>query len=130
MTPHELLAIIDKHDRWLARRTGGARACLAMADLRGMYLARTNLRKIKLAGAILTNCDLKQSDLSEADLFAADLIAADLTGCNLERADLRGAHLRGARLRNANLREADLRGGALLDHKGGTSVSFQRSDLR
>ena len=43
MTPHELVAILDKHERWLAKKPGGVRANLAMIDLQGMHLAGSTL---------------------------------------------------------------------------------------
>jgi hypothetical protein len=51
MTPHELVAILDKHERWLAKKPGGIRANLAMIDLQGMHLAGSTLESCKLSGA-------------------------------------------------------------------------------
>src|SRR3954447_26152020 len=58
MTPHEILSILDKHERWLGKRQGGVRANLAMEDLRGLHLASVVLRHSKLSGTVMSGCDL------------------------------------------------------------------------
>ena len=67
MTPHELVAILDKHERWLAKKPGGVRANLAMIDLQGMHLAGSTLKSCKLSGAIMTGCDMTKANLSYSE---------------------------------------------------------------
>lgn len=52
------------------------------------WFIATNLSKIDLSGADLTNAILTRATLNKAYL-----VSADLTGAYLEKADLTGAHL-------------------------------------
>ena len=69
----ELLAILEKHKKWLSSQDGGERANLSEANLRG--------------------ADLREANLSEANLRGADLRRANLSWADLRGADLRGANL-------------------------------------
>ena len=73
MTPHELVAVLEKHERWLKNKSGGSRANLTMANMEGSNLSGVNLAQGKLSGANLSHCDLSNANLSTADLFAAHL---------------------------------------------------------
>ena len=122
-TAEELAEILGKHGKWLRSETGGKRANLSGADLRGAGLSGANLRGANLSGAYLrgaglSGANLREADLSgaclhEADLSGAGLSGADLSGACLHEADLREADLSGANLRGAYLRGADLRGAGL-----------------
>ena len=108
MTKEELLAIIEKHKKWLNGEPDGVRA-----DLSGAYLSEANLSEADLSKANLSEADLSKANLSEANLSEADLSGAYLSDVNLSWADLRGAnlseaYLSGANLSGANLSEADL----------------------
>lgn len=83
MTQSELLEILERHRKWLAKESDGRPADLHGADLRGADLCYTNL---------------SEADLHEVNLRGADLSEANLHGANLTGADLRGADLRGADL--------------------------------
>ena len=83
MNPQELKTVLDKHQKWLNRDSGGARA---------------NLFRANLSGADLSGANLFRADLSEADLSGANLSEADLSGANLFRANLFRANLSGADL--------------------------------
>ena len=83
------------------RHTGGRRADLTGANLRGADLTDANLR-----GADLTGADLTYADLTRANLRGADLRGADLTDAYLTRANLADADLTYADLTRANLADA------------------------
>ena len=122
----ELDAILAQHRAWAGRAFGnpsgpGAfaisgpmrldgvdlRKCnFILEDLRGIVLAKADLRRAWLVGARLNNADLRQADLRHADLSEAHLHAADLRGADLRGARLYGAYLDAARLEGANLRGA------------------------
>ena len=114
ITIANLPSILDKHNDWLAGKSGGERADLRRADLtgadlRGADLRGAYLRRVDLTGADLFRAALRGADLRGANLRGADLTGAKLTGADLTGADLTGAILRGADLRGANLSGADLR---------------------
>lgn len=73
MTQSELLEILERHRKWLAKESDGRPADLHGADLRG--------------------ADLHEANLSGADLSEANLTGANLTGADLRYTDLRGADL-------------------------------------
>ena len=93
MEREELRKVLDLHEKWVRKESGGVYADLRDTDLHG-----ANLRGANLRGA----------DLRCADLRGADLRCADLRGANLRRADLRGTELQGAGLWRADLQGADL----------------------
>ena len=68
MTPHELVAILDKHERWLAKKPGGVRANLAMIDLQGMHLAGSNPRVLQAVGR---HHDRLRHDQRQSELFGS-----------------------------------------------------------
>lgn len=128
-----LLRFLEDHKNWL-RRSGGERAdlrgaLLRGADMSGVHLVGANLREADLEGACLNRADLRGADLGNARLDRAVLIrsrlissnlqfaslvesvttGADFTEAGLTRADLTGAGLNRAVLRGAILREAALR---------------------
>ena len=128
MNNEEIRKVLENHKKWLFNESGGIRADLCGADLRGANLCEVNLREANLyeadlreadlRGANLYHADLRGADLRGANLYHADLCGAnfyraDLTGAYLCRADLRGAYLCEVNLREANLYEADLCGANL-----------------
>lgn len=68
MTQSELLEILERHRKWLAKESDGRPADLHGADLHGADLCYTNL---------------SEADLHEANLRGADLRGADLYKCCL-----------------------------------------------
>lgn len=78
MEREELRKVLDLHEKWVRKESGGVRA-----DLQGANLRRANLQR-------------------------ANLQCANLQRANLRDADLRGANLRNANLRDADLRDADI----------------------
>ena len=103
ITKEQLDDILRKHALWINNESGGERADLSGADLRGANLYQADLR----------GANLYQADLYQANLRGADLRGANLSRAYLRGADLRGADLSGAYLCQANLREADLSGANL-----------------
>lgn len=116
----------------LARRPGHSQEpqlFLSRTDLRRMQLSEAMLsdtycRHANLAGSWLPAANLRGSEMVDADLRNVNLREANLSG-----ADLQGAHLQGADLRHAVLSHADLRGanltGVLLD---GADLGSVRAD--
>ena len=110
MEREELRMVLDLHEKWVRKESGGIRA-----DLRDVNLQGADLRDVNLQGADLRDVNLRGADLWDVDLRGADLWDVDLQGAHLQGANLRGANLRGADLwdvdlRGADLRDADLRG--------------------
>jgi len=88
------------------------------ADLKGVKLPGTCLRKgdfrgAELSHAVLAGVDLERADLRAATLLETDLRQAILRTADLRQADLRGADLRYVSLEGAHLVGADLRGALL-----------------
>lgn len=108
-TQPELNAVLLAHERFLQKRSGGACAQLAAADLSRLNFAQRNLREADLSGAVLVAATLARADLERANLYCADLRLADLRHANLSFSDMRGTSLRGANLSCAILDNADLR---------------------
>lgn len=73
MAQSELLEILERYRKWLAKESDG--------------------RPADLHGADLCYTDLRGADLHEANLSGADLSEANLTGADLRYTDLRGADL-------------------------------------
>ena len=80
MEKEELRKVLDLHEKWVRKESGGICA------------------------------DLLRADLQRADLRDADLRDANIRRANIQRADLRDADLRGTDLRDANIQRTDLRG--------------------
>lgn len=93
MTQSELLEILERHRKWLAKESDGRPADLHGADLRGADLLGADLSEANLNGADLRYTNLRGADLSEANLHGANLTGADLRYTDLRGADLRGADL-------------------------------------
>ena len=105
MNSEEIRKMLENHKKWLFNESGGIRADLCGADLRGAYLCEVNLREANLYEADLCGADLRGAYLCEVNLREADLCGADLRGANLC-----GANLYKANLYQADLCGADLRG--------------------
>ncbi len=88
MEREELRRVLDLHEKWVHKESGGIRAYL-----QGVYLQVADLR----------GADLRVADLQGADLWGAYLQGAYLQGADLQGADLQGADLRGADLQGANI---------------------------
>jgi uncharacterized protein YjbI with pentapeptide repeats len=105
---------VEAWNEW-RRRNPGERPALAGADLSERDLRGINLDEADLTDAELFQTDLRQANLKMARLAKADLSGAKLGGAALYKADLVEACLIEADLSEANLaaadlREADLRG--------------------
>lgn len=73
MTQSELLEILERHRKWLAKESDGRPADLRYTNLRGADLSEANLSEADLNGADLRYTDLRYTDLRGADLRGADL---------------------------------------------------------
>ena len=68
MTAEEIQTILELHKKWLIGDSGGIRADLRCANLRGADLSGSDLRCANLREADLSGADLLGADLREADL--------------------------------------------------------------
>lgn len=134
MTQSELLEILERHRKWLAKESDGRPADLLGANLHEADLRGADLSGANLHGADLLGADLSEANLNEVDLHYADLSGADLRYTKLLEADLHGADLSGANLLGADLRGADLRGADLYKcclplWCGGTCIKLDRIQM-
>nr|UVX44746.1 MAG: Pentapeptide repeat protein [Bacteriophage sp.] len=103
----ELKEKIDAHSKWL-RNAGGERLNLAGADLQGMDLSNTDLRKARLNGA--------------------NLRATTLYGTNLAAAELADANFEGAKIKDTSFSDADM-SSAIFDNAEITDAYFDDANL-
>jgi serine/threonine protein kinase, bacterial len=94
-----------------------ARLNVPKINLSGAVFHQANLSRINLQGASLFNADFGRANLNHANLRDSNLSRAYLSNADLEGADLRGADLSHAYLLNANLRGANLCGANLTGAK-------------
>jgi hypothetical protein len=134
--PEHPTPVVDDRLPWLTHRAVDVQTAMHVLARRPghsqepqLFLSRTDLRKLQLSGARLSDTYFRHAnfagswmpgtDLEGSEMGDADLRSANLRGANLRQADLRGAYLQDADLRQATLSHADLRGanltGALLD---------------
>ena len=114
----EIKDVLEKHQRFLARRQGGRRATLSFHDLTGVDLSGRDLSEADLSGARLKQARLTGVKLTRATLFCADLRMANLERSDLTGADLRGVCLRGSELSDAILAKVDLRQASMARYSG------------
>lgn len=89
------------------------------ANLRRIHLAWSNLKKIALTGADLTEADLKWIHFEDANLANSTMVYSNLKGsclqgANLQKSNLAWANLQEANLTGANLEKTHLEGAILL----------------
>ena len=97
---------------------------LTDADLKNIFLSRTNLSQVNLDRASLKNADLSDANLLAASLVAADLHYAHLSRINLSDANLEQADFSKSILTRANLSQARLEKACF------TSAVLNEADLR
>lgn len=88
MEREELRKVLDFHEKWVRKESGGVCADLQGADLRGTDLLAVNLQGANLRGTILRDAILRHASLRDTDLQGADLRDADLRGVDLRGADI------------------------------------------
>ena len=79
-------------------------------NLSRSYLVELFLENAEMPGVILDGSNLRKARLVGSNLDSARLVLADLEEADLSRVNLRNSRLVNANLTNAILREADLRG--------------------
>jgi uncharacterized protein YjbI with pentapeptide repeats len=115
--------VLDAHERFIRRETGGKRAVIPYLQAPGLDFSKRLLSDVEFRGANLQRARLISADLQRASLYCADLRGADLRHADLSRADIRGSSLRQATLTGAILNDADLREGRLV--QGDTPDGFR-----
>ncbi|MCP4263498.1 MAG: pentapeptide repeat-containing protein [Planctomycetes bacterium] len=83
-------------------------------SLAGLDISQTNLQKIYLENADLSDANLAGADLTNANLAKANLEAAKLSKANLRRANLARANFHNAYLSGSNFYDANLAGAVLV----------------
>ena len=73
MEREELRKVLDLHEKWVRKESGGI-----YADLRSANLWRAELQGADLQGADLQGANLRGADLRSANLWRAELQGADL----------------------------------------------------
>lgn len=99
---------------------------LADLTMPGLYIGRSNLRRISFRGADLHLSALNWSDLEGCDFSEADLSGSDLRACAFVRCRFRGANLAGADLRGSTFEDCVFEGAAMR----GTTLSREPLLLR
>lgn len=75
--------------------------------LPGLYVGRSQLKRVSFRGSDLQLATFNWSDLFDCDFSAADLSGADLRACRFVRCQFRSANLAGADLRGSSFQECD-----------------------
>ena len=99
-------------------------------DLRGAYLAGSNLLRARLQGGDLSGAQLQHSFLPEAQLQGAFLVGTKLQEASLMLAQLQGAHLAKAHLQKAELRQTEMQGACMYQTELSHETQMSGSDLR
>jgi uncharacterized protein YjbI with pentapeptide repeats len=93
---------------------------VSLEDLRlpGLYVGRSELRRVSFRGSDLHFSAINWNDVVECDFRGTDLSGADLRSsrfvrCNFSKADLSGADLRGASFDSCTFEGAMVRGAIL-----------------
>jgi pentapeptide repeat protein len=112
---------------------------VALADLRlpGLYVGRSELRRISFRGSDLHLSAINWNDVLECDFRGTDLSGADLRStrfarCNFSKADLSRADLRGAEFDGCTFEDAVMRGAILHSRPkflGFISTGFDQREL-
>lgn len=89
---------------------------LSDLTLPGLYVGRSELRAVFLAGSDLRLATFNWNDVSACSFYRCDLSGADLRACNFERCAFTQADLTQADLRHSSFRDCDFTGARL----GGT----------
>ena len=99
-------------------------------DLRGAYLAGSNLLRARLQGGDLSGAQLQHAFLPEAQLQGAFLVGTELQEASLMLAQLQGAHLAKAHLQKAELRQTEMQGACMYQTELPHETQMGGSDLR
>jgi uncharacterized protein YjbI with pentapeptide repeats len=91
-------------------------ADLSDLTLPGLYVGRSELRRVFLAGSDLRLSTFNWNDVSACSFYRCDLSGADLRACNFERCSFTQAELTQADMRHSTFRDCDFTGARL----GGT----------
>jgi hypothetical protein len=112
---------------------------ISLADLRlpGLYVGRSELRRVSFRGSDLHFSAINWNDVVECDFRGTDFSGADLRAtrfarCNFSKADLSGADLRGAEFDSCTFEGAKMRGAILHGRPkflGFIATGFDQSSL-
>lgn len=102
-------------------------ADLSELTLPGLYVGRSELRRVYFAGSDLQLSTFNWNDVSACSFYRCDLSGADLRACSFERCAFTQADLAQADLRHSSFKDCDFTG-ARLD--GAMLFPHQRPLLR
>jgi len=88
-------------------RTEVVEQSLPKLTLPGLYIGRSRLANVSLAGSDLHLSTFNWSDFADCDFSECDLSRCDLRGCNVERCTFVGADLRRSDLRVSGFANCD-----------------------
>ena len=106
---------------------------LAKVDLKGAYLKGAKLQFSNLAGAAMEGANLEQARLQEANLQGAQLENAVVKNCNLMEANLQNTNFQNADIQGSQFNEdvmfgqTNLKGANLVDASGLSVMQIQTS---
>ena len=98
-------------------------ADLSDLTLPGLYVARSELRRLFLAGSDLRFSTFNWTDVSGCSFYRCDLSGADLRGCSFDKCAFTQADLTRAALRPSNFKDCDFTGARL---EGTLLLPYQR----
>ena len=85
--------------------------------LTGLFVGRSELKRVSFHGADLRVSAINWSDLSDCDFSGADLSGADLRACRFVRCSFAGANLSEADLRRSTFEGCELKGATMRGSK-------------
>lgn len=106
--------IIERHDKYLQGRKGGARAVIQYHNLSHLDFKSAKLSHADFTGSMFIQANFSNAILNSCNFFACDIRNANLRNADCSRADFRGAYVAGADFTGANMHEADMREGKIM----------------
>ena len=91
MAPHDFVAALKRHKRFLEGQLGGVRADLSDQTLSGLRLTDLDLRRAILKRTDFSGCTLAGADFRDSELKGADFRGAMVEAGKFDSADLRGS---------------------------------------
>ena len=117
MNQHELDDILTKHELFLNRKPGGARAIIRDREMSNLNFAKRNISQADFAGCIMRHSDFSFCNFENAIIFSCDLSESKMPHTKFIRADVRGSAFENCDLQNSDFSQADLREGAVIKRK-------------
>jgi uncharacterized protein YjbI with pentapeptide repeats len=117
MNQQELDDILNKHELFLNRKPGGARAIIRDREMGQLNFSKRNISQADFAGCIMRHGNFSFCNFESATIFSCDLSESKMVSVKFIRADLRGSAFENCDLQNSDFSQADLREGAVIKRK-------------